>query len=107
MLWRQPLQLLLFLALFAQTHANFTAIARQPQQPLRVAFAPHPFLSHWAVSAPIAQELLERGHKALVRAHSMLGFGAQCCTIMQHISIIVHRQVFCVHQHVLMVALDT
>ena len=35
---------------------------------LRIAFAPHPFLSHWAVSAPIAQELLQRGHKVLVRA---------------------------------------
>lgn len=78
MLRRQCLQLLLFLALSAQTQANFTTIAPQSQQPLRIAFAPHPFLSHWAVSAPIAQELLKRGHKALVRANNRLGFGAQC-----------------------------
>ncbi|KAL3135835.1 hypothetical protein ABBQ32_007395 [Trebouxia sp. C0010 RCD-2024] len=65
MLRRQCLQLLLFLALSAQTHANFTAITYQSEQSLRIAFAPHPFLSHWAVSAPIAQELLKRGHKAL------------------------------------------
>ena len=36
--------------------------------PLRIVFAPHPFLSHWAVSAPIAQELLDRGHHILVHA---------------------------------------
>ena len=39
--------------------------------PLRVVFAPHPFLSHWAVSAPIAQELLHRGHRVLVSMHSL------------------------------------
>lgn len=70
MLRRHTVQLLLLLALLAQTSANFTlvtSVTHQLKQPLRVAFAPHPFLSHWAVSAPIAQELLSRGHKVLVR----------------------------------------
>lgn len=71
MLRRYTVQLLLLLALLARTaSANFTlvtSVTHQLKQPLRVAFAPHPFLSHWAVSAPIAQELLSRGHKVLVR----------------------------------------
>ena len=45
-------------------------------RPLKIAFAPHPFLSHWAVSTPIARELLQRGHKALVSTLVVVGFGA-------------------------------
>jgi len=68
MLKRQGLQLLLQLALAVQAFANFTSTIEDRVGPLRIAFAPHPFLSHWAVSAPIAHELLQHGHKALVSA---------------------------------------
>ena len=57
---------MLYLALLGRAFANFTATAHQRPEQLRIAFAPHPFLSHWAVSAPIARELLQRDHKALV-----------------------------------------
>ena len=94
---RHDLQLLLLLALLARTFANFTSLTSgtsvtpppRAQQPLRVAFAPHPFLSHWAVSAPIAQELLSRGHKVLVSLkqdvvseHSMLLKLLSCAAYM-------------------------
>lgn len=96
MLRRHILQLLLLLALLARTFANFTSVTPvtpnpQVQQPLRVAFAPHPFLSHWAVSAPIAHELLSRGHKVLVRLnhclvseHSMLQFALEIALMCLH-----------------------
>lgn len=67
---RQSLHLLLQLALTVQTLANFTSNNDDHTKSLRIAFAPHPFLSHWAVSAPIAHELLLRGHKALVSSAS-------------------------------------
>lgn len=65
MLKEQGLLLLLQLALAVQAFGNFTSVTEDRPVPLRIAFAPHPFLSHWAVSAPIAHELLQRGHKAL------------------------------------------
>lgn len=67
MLKLHGLSLLLQLALTAPALASLTSVNESSAQPLRIAFAPHPFLSHWAVSAPIAHELLRRGHKALVR----------------------------------------
>ncbi|DBA80999.1 TPA: hypothetical protein ACH3X2_007205 [Trebouxia sp. C0005] len=65
MLKRHGLSLLLQLALIAPALASLTTVNESRAGPLRIAFAPHPFLSHWAVSAPIAHELLQRGHKAL------------------------------------------
>lgn len=60
-------------ALAALTAASLCAASAAPAlTPLRVAFAPHPFLSHWAVSAPVAQELLDRGHSVLVSPDSGL-----------------------------------
>ena len=67
MLKRYSLRWIVLLALLSQVFANTERVSRQLSGPLRVAFAPHPFLSHWAVSAPIAHELLQRGHLALVR----------------------------------------
>ena len=66
MLKLHGLSLLLQLALTAPALASLTSVNESGPEPLRIAFAPHPFLSHWAVSAPIAHELLQRGHKALV-----------------------------------------
>ncbi|DBB08133.1 hypothetical protein WJX82_009623 [Trebouxia sp. C0006] len=65
MLKLHGLSLLLQLALTAPALASLTSVNESSAEPLRIAFAPHPFLSHWAVSAPIAHELLQRGHKAL------------------------------------------
>lgn len=74
------LSVALHLALAAYSISICTASAPPVLAPLRVVFAPHPFLSHWAVSAPVAQELLDRGHRVLVRAGctSRLWFRSTC-----------------------------
>ena len=63
-----PLSVALHLALAVCNISICTASVPPALAPLGVIFAPHPFLSHWAVSAPVAQELLDRGHRVLVRA---------------------------------------
>jgi len=82
MLKLHGLSLLLQLALTAPALASLTSVNESRAEQLRIAFAPHPFLSHWAVSAPIAHELLQRGHKALVSHTLPIGFGASPCILL-------------------------